>query len=258
MIEMTKSDGASRRKALVTGTSYGLGQAIAVRLAQDGFDIAITDVPGAEMSETIAAIEATGARAVAIELDLRSLDSIGAAMAAAIEGLGEIDVLVNNAGVLLTKPALEISPDEWRNVMSVNVDGTFLMTQHVARHLVETEREGVIINLASTFAVIGSPNVSAYGVSKTAIAGMTRHLAAEWAAHGIRVNAIGPGTSETRLRAKLLAADQDRRAARMASIPLQRFAQPHDVAGAASYLASESARYVTGQLLMVDGGLTST
>jgi NAD(P)-dependent dehydrogenase (short-subunit alcohol dehydrogenase family) len=249
---------ASRRRALVTGTSYGLGQAIAVRLARDGFDLAVTDLPGADMRETVAAIEAAGAKAVPIELDLRAQDSIGGAMATAIDALGGLDVQVNNAGVLLVKPALEISPDEWRTVMTVNIDGTFYMAQQMARHLVDSGREGVIINLASTFSVVGVPNVSAYGVSKTAIAGLTRHLAAEWAPHGIRVNAIGPGTTETKIRRELLAADQPRRAANMAKIPLQRFAEPEDIAGAASYLASDAARYVTGHLLMVDGGLTVT
>ncbi len=255
---MAKNNDNGRRKAMVTGTSYGLGQAVAIRLARDGFDLAVTDIPGADMSETVAAIEAAGGSAVPIELDLRSLDSIGAAMAAAIEGLGELDVLVNNAGVLLLKPALEISPDEWRNVMTVNIDGTFYMAQQMARHLVETGREGLIINLASTFSVIGVPNVSAYGVSKTAIAGMTRHLAAEWAPHGIRVNAIGPGSTETKIRRELMARDPNRRAANMAKIPLQRFGDPADVAGAASYLASDDARYMTGHLLMIDGGLTIT
>ncbi len=255
---MAKNNDNGRRKAMVTGTSYGLGQAVAIRLARDGFDLAVTDIPGADMSETVAAIEAAGGSAVPIELDLRSLDSIGAAMAAAIVCLGEIDVLVNNAVVLLLKPALEISPDEWRNVMTVNIDGTFYMAQQMARHLVETGREGLIINLASTFSVIGVPNVSAYGVSKTAIAGMTRHLAAEWAPHGIRVNAIGPGSTETKIRRELMARDPNRRAANMAKIPLQRFGDPADVAGAASYLASDDARYMTGHLLMIDGGLTIT
>jgi NAD(P)-dependent dehydrogenase (short-subunit alcohol dehydrogenase family) len=255
---MTTDASASRRKAMVTGTSYGLGQAIAVRLAQDGFDLAVTDIPGADMGETIAAIEEAGAQAVAIELDLRSQESIGAAMAAAIDGLGEIDVQVNNAGVLLAKPALEISPDEWRNVMTINVDGTFYMMQQMARHLVDTRREGAIINLASTFSVIGVPGISAYGVSKTATAGLTRHLAAEWAQYGIRVNAIGPGSTETKLRREYFDAHPERRTGGIAKVPLQRFCEPADVAAAASYLASEQARYVTGHLLMVDGGLTVT
>lgn len=255
---MATNDSNGRRKAMVTGTSYGLGQAVAVRLAEDGFDVAVTDLPGVPLDETVAAIEAAGAKAVPVELDLRSQESIGSAFAAAVEGLGEVDVLVNNAGVLLLKPALEISPDEWRNVMTVNIDGTFAMSQQMARHLVDTQREGLIINLASTFSVIGVPNVSAYGTSKTAIAGLTRHLAAEWAQYGIRVNAIGPGSTETKIRAELLARDPERRAANMAKIPLQRFGQPSDIAGAASYMASEDAAYMTGHLLMVDGGLTIT
>jgi NAD(P)-dependent dehydrogenase (short-subunit alcohol dehydrogenase family) len=255
MADKTKSP---RRKALVTGTSYGLGKAIAIRLARDGFDLAITDLPGVDLTETVAAIEAAGAKAVPIELDLRSQESIGAAMAEAIEELGTLDVQINSAGVPLTKPALEISPDEWRNVMTINVDGTFYMAQQMARHLVDAAHEGAIINIASTFSVIGVPGVAAYGVSKAAVAGMTRHLAAEWAPYGIRVNAIGPGAAETKLRRDYFDAHPERRIAGIAKVPLQRLCEPDDVAGAASYLASESARYVTGHLLMVDGGLTVT
>lgn len=255
---MASSDNKDRRKAMVTGASYGLGQAVALRLAEDGFDLAVTDLPGIALDETVAAIEAAGASAVPVELDLRAQESIGAAFAAAVEGLGKIDVLVNNAGVLLHKPALEISPDEWRNVMTINIDGTFAMAQQMARHLVDTKREGLIINLASTFSVIGVPNVSAYGVSKTAIAGMTRHLAAEWAQYGIRVNAVGPGSTLTKIRADLLNADPERRDANMAKIPLKRFGEPSDIAGAVSYMASPDASYMTGHLLMVDGGLTVT
>jgi 2-deoxy-D-gluconate 3-dehydrogenase len=177
-------------------------------------------------------------------------------VAETIETLGQIDVLVNNAGHLLVKPALEVEPDEWNQVMAVNVTGSYFMAQHVARHLVETGRPGSIINIASTFTVIGAPNVSPYGISKAAVGGITRHLAVEWAPYGIRVNAVAPGSVKTKIRAEIMAADPARAEANMAKIPMGRFGTPEDMAGAVSYLASPAAAYVNGHVLSVDGGLT--
>ena len=253
---MADDSTSSRPVALVTGASYGLGAAIAKTLARDGFDVAVTELDADDLADTVAAIEAEGGRAAAIALDLRSMENIGTAVAETIEQLGQIDVLVNNAGRLLVKPALEVEPDEFSDVMAVNVTGSYFMAQHVARHLVDTGRPGCIINLASTFTLMGAPNVSPYGISKAAVGGITRHLAVEWAQYGIRVNAVAPGSVETKIRAALLAADPARRAANMAKIPMGRFGTPEDMAGAVSYLASPAAAYVSGHVLSVDGGLT--
>ena len=130
------------------------------------------------------------------------------------------------------------------------------MAQHVARHLVDSGRPGCIINLASTFTMMGAPNVSPYGISKAAVGGITRHLAVEWAQYNIRVNAVAPGSVETKIRAALLAADPVRREANIAKVPMGRFGTPEDMAGAVSYLASPAAAYVNGHVLAVDGGLT--
>ena len=245
-----------RPVALVTGASYGLGAEIAKTLARDGFDVAVTELEPDYLGNTVAAIEGEGARAAAIELDLLSMDSIESTVAETIDTLGRIDVLVNNAGRLLVKPALEITPDEWNQVMSVNVTGSFFMAQRVAQHLVDTERRGSIINIASTFTVIGAPNVSAYGISKAAVGGITRHLAVEWAPYGIRVNAVAPGSVKTKIRAEIMAANPERAEANLAKIPMQRWGTPEDMAGAVSYLASPAAAYVNGHVLAVDGGLT--
>ena len=245
-----------RPVALVTGASYGLGAEIAKTLARDGFDVAVTELEPDYLGNTVAAIEGEGARAIAIELDLRSMESIESTVAETIDTLGRIDVLVNNAGRLLVKPALEITPDEWNQVISVNVTGSFFMAQRVAQHLVDTERPGSIINIASTFTVIGAPNVSAYGISKAAVGGITRHLAVEWAPYGIRVNAVAPGSVKTKIRAEIMAANPERAEANLAKIPMQRWGTPEDMAGAVSYLASPAAAYVNGHVLAVDGGLT--
>ena len=253
---MVDDSDTDRRVALVTGASYGLGAEIARTLARDGLDVAVTELNADDLADTVAQIEAEGARAAAITLDLRSMESIENAVAETIERLGRVDVLVNNAGHLLVKPALEVEPEEFSQIMAINVTGSYFMAQHVARHLVDSGRPGCIINLASTFTMMGAPNVSPYGISKAAVGGITRHLAVEWAQYGIRVNAVAPGSVETKIRAALLAADPVRREANMAKVPMKRFGTPEDMAGAVSYLASPAAAYVNGHVLAVDGGLT--
>jgi len=160
--------------------------------------------------------------------------------------------------MLVAKPALDVAAAEFEAVTRINVTGTFLMTQHVGRHLIESGRPGQIINIASTFTTVGAVNVSPYGISKAAIGGLTRHLAAEWAPHDIRVNAVAPGTAMTKLRAEIFDNDAARREAGLSKIPLGRFTDPEDIAGAVSYLASPAAAYVTGHILAVDGGMTVT
>ena len=247
-----------RPVALVTGASYGLGAAVAARLAGDGFDVAVTELDPADLSETLAAIEEAGGQSLGVALDLRSDTSIADAANAVLEKFGRMDLLVNNAAMLLAKPALDVAADEFEAVMRINVTGTYMMTQQVARHLIEAGRPGQIINIASTFTTVGAVNVSPYGISKAAIGGLTRHLAAEWAPHNIRVNAVAPGTSMTKLRAEIFDNDRARRDAGLSKIPLGRFTEPEDIAGAVSYLASPAAAYVTGHVLAVDGGMTVT
>jgi NAD(P)-dependent dehydrogenase (short-subunit alcohol dehydrogenase family) len=156
-------------------------------------------------------------------------------------------VLVNSAGVPLSRPALEISPDDWDAVLDVNLKGTFFMSQQMGRHLVATRRGGSIISIASTHGVVGFPRASAYGISKAGVSHMTRMLAIEWAPHGIRVNAIAPGTVETPSRKVFFDADPGRREVMIDRVPLKRFGTPEEMAGAVAYLASPQA----------DGGLTA-
>ena len=178
-----------KRAALVTGASYGVGAAIALAFAQEGCDVAICATHVDHLKATSARIASTGIRALPLTLDLREPESVKRAMAEAASQLGGIDVLVNNAASFLRKPALEMTPAEWDEVMAVNLRGAFFLAQQIARHLVARGAPGAIVNIASTHGLIGAAERSAYGISKGALIQMTRMLAIEWARYGIRVNA---------------------------------------------------------------------
>jgi NAD(P)-dependent dehydrogenase (short-subunit alcohol dehydrogenase family) len=246
-----------RRTALVTGASYGLGQATAVALARDGYDVAVTELRVEELSDTLDKIATAGGRGVPVHLDLRKMPSIEKAMADAVSALGRVDVLVNNAGVTVRRFALDVTQADWDEVVGVNLKGTFFMSQQMGRHLVATKRPGCVISIASTHGTIGFAQRTTYGISKAGIIHMTRMLAYEWAEHGIRVNAVAPGTVETRTRAEYFNANPAARKAMVERVPLHRFGEPEEIAGAVRYLASPEAAYVTGQTLLLDGGLTS-
>jgi len=240
----------------VTGASQGIGAAIAVALARDGFDVAVSSTRPEKLPEVMASIKSAGARAVAVALDLRSQASIAKAMTEAVGALGSVDVLVNNAAVPLRKPALEITAAEWGTVIDTGLTGTFFMSQQMGRHLVARGRPGCIISIASTHGLVAARDRSIYGIAKAGVIQMTRMLAIEWAEHGIRVNAIAPGRVNTPSRAGSLAKPGYREAA-LGRIPLRRFGTTEEVAAAVSYLVSPAAAYVTGQTLVLDGGLTA-
>jgi len=248
----------NRPVALVTGASYGIGAASAVALARKGYDLALTATRVENLGKVSGELQALGARVVPLALDLKSQESIERTVAEAVRALGGIDVLVNNAGTTVGKRALDVTRDDWHGLMETNLTGTFFLTQQVGRHLVDTGRPGCIISITSTHGLIGAAQRSTYGISKAAVIHMTRVLAIEWAEHGIRVNSVAPGRVDTPspLRAGH-SADPKYMAAVIAKIPLKRVATAEDVAGAVAYLASPEASYITGQTLVLDGGLTS-
>jgi len=245
-----------KRTAFVTGASYGIGAATALALARNGFDVAVAATRVENLSNVVAQLEATGARVVPVALDLRANSSIDQTMAAVTGAFGNLDVLVNNAGVTLRKAATEVTPEEWDAVMQPNLTGTFFMCRQMGRHLIGAGRPGCIINMASTHGVIGFAERVAYGVSKAAVMHMTKMLAIEWAQHGIRVNSIAPGTVDTPSRAAFLA-DPKTREMMLNRVPLHRLATADEVAAAVCYLASPEAAYITGHTLIMDGGLTA-
>ena len=260
-VHVTKSvteerDLASRRVALVTGASQGIGAATALALAREGCEVAVSSTRPEKLSTLLDLLAAAGCRALPVALDVCLSSSIEAAVAAVIAAFGRLDVLINNAGMTLRRSAVDVTLPEWDAVMRTNVTGTYFMSQQMGRHLIGNRRAGCIISIASTFGVIGAAGRSAYGISKAAIIHMTRMLAIEWAEHGIRVNAIAPGRVDTPSRAGSYL-DPGFIEAALRRVPLHRFASSEEVAAAACYLASPQAAYITGQTLIMDGGLTA-
>jgi NAD(P)-dependent dehydrogenase (short-subunit alcohol dehydrogenase family) len=244
------------RRALVTGTSAGLGRAIASALAREGYDLALTELDTAALKDTLADPAIADRKAVPIALDLRSQASIRAAFETATRELGDIDLLVNNAGRALLKPVVDVTDAEWDDVIDTNLKGAFFLSQLFGRHCIARGRSGAIVSMASTHGMTGIAGRSVYGISKAGLIQMTRMLAIEWADKGIRVNAIAPTTVMTESRQALLG-DPKAREAALSRIPTRRFVTTEEIAAAVVYLASPGAASVTGHTLAVDGGLTA-
>ncbi len=244
------------RRALVTGTSTGLGRAIALALAREGYDLALTELDTASLAEMLKLPEFKTRKVVPIALDLRSQESISTAFERALTGLGEIDLLVNNAARALVKPTVDVTPAEWDDIIDTNLKGSFFLTQCFGRYCIARNRGGAIVSMVSTHGVTGIAQRAVYGISKAGLIQMTKMLAIEWADKNIRVNAVAPTTVLTPSREKMLN-DPERRKEMLARIPTRRFVTPEEVAAAVIYLASPAAASVTGHTLMVDGGLTA-
>jgi 2-deoxy-D-gluconate 3-dehydrogenase len=240
------------RVALVTGSSRGLGQGAAVALAEAGADIALIDRGAPD--ETIAAVEALGRRVHSVRRDLghAAPADLTAAVDEVVAELGRIDILVNNAGTIRRAPAAEYTAEDWTDVLSVNLDAVFHLSQAAGRHMI-AQGHGRIINVASMLSFQGGILVPAYTASKHAVAGLTKALANEWAASGVTVNSIAPGYMATDNTAALRA-DTEREASIVSRIPAGRWGTPADLQGAFVFLASDAAAYVTGAIVPVDGG----
>ncbi len=248
---MTLSFDLSGKTAVVTGANTGLGQGIAVALAQAG--AAIVAVGRSTMDETERLCREAGASFHSVQADLATLEPIERIVADAISVSGRIDILVNNAGIIRRADALEFTEKDWDDVMDVNLKSTFFLSQAVARTMLADERGGKIINIASLLSFQGGIRIPSYTASKSGLAGLTRLLACEWAAKGINVNAIAPGYFVTN-NTEALRNDPKRSSEILGRIPAGRWGEPGDLGGAAVFLASSAANYIHGVVLPVDGG----
>lgn len=242
--------------AIVTGGGTGLGRAGALAFAAAGADVAIA-ARHLERCEAVAAeIRATGRRAIAVPTDIVKAADCQALAERVTAELGRIDILFNNAGITSAKPFLELPEDEWRRIIDVNLNGTYLCTRAVAPQMV-AQKSGRIINMGSVLSVRAAGNRSAYSASKAAVANLTRALAIELGPHGITVNAIGPTVIVTDLNRDLIQKQPQFYNEFLKRVPMGRFGQPEDIAGALVFLASPAASLVTGQILCIDGGYTA-
>jgi NAD(P)-dependent dehydrogenase (short-subunit alcohol dehydrogenase family) len=245
----------TRKVAVVTGASRGLGQYLGRALAKAGADLVITSRKLADLTQFKTEIEDLGRRVLPLVLDLREQESIRAVAPAAIDHFGKVDILVNNAGCNVRRPALDVTWDDWNLVLDTNLRGSFFVAQAFARGMVE-RGYGRIINIGSVTSVFGYAGISPYCASRGGIKQLTMSLADEWGSHGVTVNCLAPGWFKTKQNAVLYENEKwvdyikDR-------IPLKRPGQPNDLNGAIVFLASDASAYITGQTLLVDGGITT-
>ncbi len=241
--------------AIVTGASRGLGQYFGRALARAGADLVITSRSPATLKPFQAEIEALGRRALPLPLDVLSRDGIEAMAGAAMAHYGKIDILVNNAGCNVRKPAVDITWDDWNLVLDTNLRGTFFVSQALARRMIP-RKYGRIINIGSVTCVFGYAGLGPYAASRGGVKQLTMSLADDWGIHGITVNCLAPGWFKTKQNA-VMYEDREWVEYLCDRIPLKRPGHPQDLDGALVFLASDASAYVTGQTLLVDGGITT-
>ncbi len=243
------------RVAIMTGAGRGLGRTMALALAAAGADLVLASRTTSELDSLVEEIEALGRRAVAVPTDVTSPEACEAMVAAAVDGLGRLDVLVNNAGTNVRKPALELTPDEFDSVLQVNLKGYYNGARAAGAHFV-AQGSGKLINVSSILGSVALPNQAAYASSKGAIDQLTKVLAIEWAEANVQVNGLAPTYFETDLTRPLYE-DPERKAFIEDRTPMGRWGQPHELAGAVIFLAGDASNFVTGQTILVDGGWTA-
>jgi glucose 1-dehydrogenase len=255
--------GLKGKNVLVTGGSSGIGQAIAVRFAEYGANVAINylrrpeEAQGTEdqVQACISKVQQEGVQDVLVQGDVSQEDDVVMMVGAAVEGLGGLDVLVNNAGIQISRPSDELSSEDFDKVLAVNLRGSFMCAREAIRHFLADGKPGSIINISSVHQLIPKPNYLGYSTSKGGMQNLTRTLALEYAARGIRVNGIGPGATVTPINRAWID-DPEKRRQVEEHIPMQRAGDADEMAGVTAFLASDDAAYITGQTIFVDGGLT--
>lgn len=244
------------RTALVTGASRGIGRSIAEAYAEAGADVALLARDAEKLAETAAAVQAHGRRAVVLPCDVTDIESVQASVARAVSELGQVDVLVNNAGGnSFSMPLAGMRFSGWEKTLRLNLDSVVHVSQALLPHLLE-RKSGVVINVASVAGLRGAPMMSHYGAAKAAVLSLTQSLAIETAWAGIRVNALVPGWIETDLT-DFLRANEDAEKGTLSRVPMGRWGQSREIADPALFLASDASSFMTGQALVVDGGLSA-
>ncbi|MFC4260289.1 SDR family NAD(P)-dependent oxidoreductase [Marinobacter lacisalsi] len=242
--------------SLITGAGRGIGRSIALGLAEAGSDLVLCSRSRDELEAVATEARGRGVRALVVTCDVTDPEQIAAAVASAIREFGHIDVLINNAGLAIKKPAEDLPLEDWQTIINVNLTGVFLMAQAVGRHMLE-RGSGSIVNISSIAGKTGLTGSSAYCASKGGVDMLTRTLAVEWADRGVRVNALAPAYTETPLVKSITDVRADFADRVVARTPMKRMAAPDEMVGTAIYLASRASSYVTGETVMVDGGWTA-
>ncbi len=237
--------------ALVTGGARGIGRAIALYFAREGADIAVADVNIVDAENTCREIQALGRKSIALEMDVTDYAKVEAGVNKILDKLGKVDILVNNAGVTRDNLLVRMSQAEWDTVLNINLKGTFNCIRAVSRPMIK-QRGGKIVSIASIIGLIGNPGQANYAASKAGIIALTKSAAKELASRNINVNAVAPGFIQTEMTAKL---PEELKEKMKQAIPADKFGTPEDVAAACLFLASEEASYITGQVIVVDGGM---
>ena len=245
--------GLQGRVVVITGGAQGIGEACARRLVRDGAAVALWDLADDAGQQLAEALNAAGGQALYLHCNVAHKADLDAALAATLARFGHVDGLVNNAGIFKAAPFLEIAEADWDAVIAVNLKGSFLVGQAVAREMVKQQR-GAIVNMSSVNGTLTIPSIASYNASKGAINQLTRVMALSFADQGVRVNAVAPGTIATELARSAVLTSDEAKARIMSRTPMKRLGEPSEIADVVAFLLSDAASYMTGEIVVVDGG----
>ncbi|MBE0597316.1 MAG: glucose 1-dehydrogenase [Desulfuromonadales bacterium] len=244
------------KTAIITGASQGLGEAIAISMAEAGANLVLAARNEASLEKVVAEVAAKGVKCIKVKTDVLKSSDIEAMVQKTLAEFGQIDILVNNAGINLVKPTIDVTEEEWDHVLDTNLKGYFLCSKIVGREMV-ARKSGCMINNASVFGLRGFPNIAAYIASKGGVVQLTRALAVEWARKGVRVNCIAPGYIVTEMAKRDIESNPKILEQNLLKIPMKRGGEPREIGDVCVFMASEAASYMTGETIAVDGGWTA-